>query len=263
MTDIDQALHLLNRNDPLFVALDRDGTLVPYADRSEEAIMTEAVRQIIDDLAALPNLVLAIVSARGIVDLKNDLLDPGVILAGNYGLEILFANGQLEIQPGATKAGPLLEQVRLKLTELAKELSGSILEDHIYSLCFHWHLVAEEQRPYLHSFFANFKDQLDSSIYMKVLPTSYEFVPNLDWDKSHALQRITDYLGLTPHSCLNLYIGDTESDEPAFTWVNRYSGVSIRVGTQIKTAANFVLPAPKNVAHFLKRLKVQRENWHI
>lgn len=260
MSDINQALQLLSVNKRLFIALDRDGTLVSYSDRPEEAVMTESMRNIINDLAALPEVSVAVISARDIARLKTDSLSREVILAGNYGMEILFADGQLDIHPLARRVAPLLKQAYIQLIQLTENIKGLILENATYSLCLHWHMVPEEKREGLHKSLKQFQTQLDPELYMRTLPTSYEFLPNMDWDKSHALQEITGRLKLSADNCLNLYIGDTQSDEPAFIWANKYRGVSIKVGSNVKTNAQHMLPGPENVAHFLQQLKLQKEN---
>ncbi len=258
MTNVEQALQLLSNNKEILIALDRDGTLVAYADRPEEAIMPEPMRKIVNDLAALPGVRVAIVSARGIKRLKDDLFNDQIILAGNYGLEIRFANGKMEINSQAKRAAPLLEHVFVQLKQLTKQITGVILEDDVYSLCLHWHLVPEKERENLHSRLNSLKNQLDPCIYMRALPTSYEFMPNIEWDKSSALKKITQHLRLNAKNCLNLYIGDSQADEPAFVWANNHEGISIRVGVNSATKAQFLLPAPKNVAHFLQGLTARR-----
>jgi trehalose-6-phosphatase len=239
MKNIDQALHLLDSDAHMFIALDRDGTLVPYTARPDEAIMPESTRQIIADLAGLPGVSVAIVSARGVRRLQEDLLDSRVILAGNYGLEIRFADGSEEINPQAKAAAPLLSKVRQRLSEQLKGVSNTILEDDIYSLCLHWHLVPP--------------------IAMITLPTSYEFMPNITWNKGHAMARIASQLSLAPGACLNVYIGDTETDEPAIIWVNCNGGISIRVGSNIATNAQYILANTGNVANFLKEVVKRRQ----
>jgi trehalose-phosphatase len=259
MKNIDQALHLLDSDAHMFIALDRDGTLVPYTARPDEAIMPESTRQIIADLAGLPGVSVAIVSARGVRRLQEDLLDSRVILAGNYGLEIRFADGSEEINPQAKAAAPLLSKVRQRLSEQLKGVSNTILEDDIYSLCLHWHLVPPSERKYLHEILSNFNNELDSTIAMITLPTSYEFMPNITWNKGHAMARIASQLSLAPGACLNVYIGDTETDEPAIIWVNCNGGISIRVGSNIATNAQYILANTGNVANFLKEVVKRRQ----
>ncbi len=47
-----------------------------------------------------------------------------------------------------------------------------------------------------------------------------------------------------------LYIGDSASDEPAFEWVNNHQGISVRVGKDAKSIAQFEINTPKEVEEF-------------
>ena len=88
------------------IALDRDGTIVPYANRPEEATVDGKLRGLIADLCSGSGINVAIISARSTAQLRGDFDSLGAILAGNYGLEVLFPDGKELIQPQAVKAVP-------------------------------------------------------------------------------------------------------------------------------------------------------------
>ena len=54
--------------------------------------------------------------------------------------------------------------------------------------------------------------------------------------------------------CLILYIGDSDSDEPAFAWVNNHQGITVRVGQSTESTAQFSVKSPKEVREILKLL---------
>src|SRR5262249_19103049 len=97
---------------PLFVAIDRDGTLVPYQTDPGEAIVEPDVRAVVNDLADVPNVIAAVVSARGTTQLKKDFGNEKVILASSYGLELSFPGGEVLVQPEVEAARTPLQQVK-------------------------------------------------------------------------------------------------------------------------------------------------------
>jgi trehalose-phosphatase len=238
--------------------MDRDGTLVPYQKFPEDAVMPEETRDLLKEIAALPNVWVAIVSARGNVRLKKDVDDREIILAGNYGMEMRLQDGQEWVAPGALQAVPELRRIHGELASIAQRFQGSILEDDYYSYCLHWHLVSVEDRPALHEAVLQLKQTL-SSVSMRQLPTSYEFMPNMPWNKGNALDTIASLPQFSDKHPYFVYMGDTDADEPAFEWANTHGGSSVRVGALDKgTKAKYRLPEPADIISFLESLLKQR-----
>ena len=61
-----QSLEAVLQNRKLFIGLDRDGTLVPYSDRPEEARVDAELYALLSDLSKLPAVRVGIISARSI-----------------------------------------------------------------------------------------------------------------------------------------------------------------------------------------------------
>jgi trehalose 6-phosphate phosphatase len=220
--------------------------------------MPLSTRKVLDDLGKLPNLDLAIVSARGLGLLKRDIDDSQIILAGNYGMEICMPDGQTFIAPGAENAVAELKQVLARLAPITHDFPGAILEDHGYSICLHWHAVARDRLARLNELVTQLGSKL-VTVLMRRLPTSYEFLPNIYWDKSLALDIIAAKLPLLGKQPLFIYIGDSEQDEPAFAWANNRGGFSIRVGAiSNQTNATHHIAQPIDVALFLEHLQRER-----
>ena len=68
--------------------LDFDGTLSPLVDRPEDAQLPEEVRDILAALAMQPRFTVVIISGRSLADFRRRVMIPGLIYAGNHGLEI-------------------------------------------------------------------------------------------------------------------------------------------------------------------------------
>lgn len=238
----------------LFIGLDRDGTIVPYADRPEDATVDPELTELLAALTRKPGVKVGIVSARSIVQLRGDFDSKSLFLAGNYGMEISSPQGDVFIQPFALDAVLALKHVRDRLTKLIPREDNAILEDHGYSLCLHWHHVPEERMPEIRDILAELKRSFDGLMFT-TLPTSYEVKPLTTWSKGEALTQIFK----TYHQMLNnsfvLYAGDSVADEPAYSWVNNRDGVSVRVGPgEFETCAKFQLRKLETMRTLLREL---------
>lgn len=240
-----------NSYGPLLLATDRDGTLVPYEDNPENAVMPRRVREQLEWLAMLSHVTVATVSARPVRSLVEDFGENAIIMAGNYGLEISYPDGSWDIQSSALQARPHLVGVRDELAARLQPEWNVILEDHRFSLCAHWHMTPQEFLPKVHSLVLNVMSK-SSGIKLVPRPTSYEFFPPVEWDKSHALDRIRENIGT---NFIPVYFGDSEADECAFDWVNRHNGVSVKVGNDgFDSTARFRVETPEKLHELLERL---------
>jgi trehalose 6-phosphate phosphatase len=214
----------------IFVGLDRDGTIVPYAARPEAAKVDPELSALLNVLSEKPGICVGIISARSVAQLRGDFDVKKMFLAGNYGMEIACPRGEVHIQPFALEAVPSLKKVRDRLSKLVR--MGGILEDHGYSLCLHWHQVAVENVEIVKQEVAAMKHEF-SSLQFSALPTSFEVKPLVVWNKGEALDQIFGKHAKLLGNSYPLYAGDSAADEPAFAWVNGKGGISIRVGNGV------------------------------
>ncbi|HNN63100.1 MAG TPA: trehalose-phosphatase [Candidatus Obscuribacter sp.] len=243
----------------LFVGLDRDGTLVPiYSDQSL-ALVDDRVRKIINQLTKLPQTTVSIVSARSAERLKKDYYSAEAILAGNYGLEVYFPDDTAVIQKEALEALPLLRSLRQLIADELESTLPICLDDHVLSLCLHYHLVPEHEQQIVHQKVAAFAKQF-TGLQFRALPTSYEVLPPFDWSKGHSLSVIAQRLGLDDGKTCFLFIGDSEADEAAFQWCNEAGGISILVNSRVVegSAAKYRVHSPGQVLAFLQYLTGSR-----
>lgn len=246
------------------IALDRDGTLVPYADRPEEARVTPDLRELIAHLAEQPGFQVAVISARSVAQLAGDFKAKRLILAGNYGVEVQFPDGRLCIQPQALDAVPALKACRDQLFVSIDKNAGAILEDHGYSLCLHWHNVPISRREELHTAVGAIEDRCPHLAFRR-LQTSYEVLPDFPWNKGLALAFIDENLRpsaqiLKPPEAkpvtesVYFFAGDSHADMPAFRWINEHGGISVRVGRDECLGAQFRLNEPADLLRLLDYL---------
>lgn len=244
----------------LFIGLDRDGTLVPYAETPEAAKVDAELHDLIADLASTEGIYVAIVSARSMAQLHNDFTGKRLILAGNYGLEIALPGRELFIQPEALNAVPDLKKARDELASLSLSKIGAIIEDHGYSLCIHWHKVLVERRSIVHDALSSLSGSFPQLEFLR-LPTSYEIKPAVPWSKGLALDYIFEQYLNELKSAHIIYAGDSPADESAFVWANNRGGLSIKVGTlEFDSCAQFHLSDLQDLRLFLRTLLQSRQD---
>lgn len=254
ITSVMQAIEPSFSKRDLFIGLDRDGTIVPYAARPEDARVDPELHAILDQLSRKPGIKVGIISARSIAQLRGDFDPKRLFLAGNYGMEISSPQGDVFIQPFALDAVPALKEVRDRLAALVNPQMGAILEDHGYSLCLHWHLVAPERVPEL-KMIVNEVQTAFPGLHFSILPTSYEVKPQTKWDKGEALNQIFNTYNQMLGNSLILYAGDSSADEPGFAWVNNRGGISLKVGDgQFETCSQFQMTDLKAVRVLLRQI---------
>ncbi len=229
VTEIVSQIQKISKGKELFIAFDRDGTLVPYADRPENALLNADVHESLRALAILPGVIAGIVSARSMALLRGEFDFQRLFLAGNYGLETALPKENPVINDIAKSAGQTLKKARNMLAPLARQEINAIIEDHGYSLCVHWHTVPVESREVLHQHIQQVSKEFPDLL-LRAQPTSYEFLPDAKWDKGCALAAL-DQLVPTDGARAYVFIGDSPPDEPAFNWVNARGGVTVRVGS--------------------------------
>jgi trehalose 6-phosphate phosphatase len=195
---------------PRFIVLDRDGTLVPYSPTPELAFLPPLTKTVLCDLVDQNQGRVAIISARGLKGLRDEFDQDKQILAGNYGLEISFPSGKTFLHPGATAALPEITALAEELNAIVAKYPQLILDNHIYSLCLHTHLLPPHQTSHVTALLEELKQRY-SSLKFHDLPTSFEIVPPIEWDKGRALEQIAIELELQSENLLYLTFGDTEA----------------------------------------------------
>lgn len=240
---------------PPFLFLDRDGTLVPIAENPKDAILGAATSKVLRRLSARLSKRVAIVSARGLNMLAAEFDCDEFILAGNYGLEIRFPSGKEIVHPEAQKALSLLSEVRFDLGQMAERNARLMLDDHQYSFCLHFHKVPSEEWPVIYRQI-NELEQKYCSLRFRALPTSYEIVPDIEWSKASALDKIVEELSLSAEEFLCMAFGDSAADEPMFQWVNGHGGLSFNVGGRASANATSSFESSSDVIEFLRALLV-------
>ncbi len=227
--------------------LDYDGTLTPIVDNPQDAILSEETGRVLRDLARISFV--AVVSGRGLGDVRNMVGIEDIYYAGSHGFEIA---GPGEVaKERAREYLPLLDEVERDLKKRVYDIPGAVVERKKYSLAIHFRKTPREQigdvEKAVDRTTCNYP-QLRKSSGKKV----FEVQPGLDWDKGKAVLWLMETLGFDDFEVsLPLYIGDDTTDEDAFVAI-RERGITIVVDSGQQSAARYRLNDPQEVRQFLK-----------
>jgi trehalose 6-phosphate phosphatase len=201
------------RTGALVLLLDFDGTLAPIVSRPELAAMPDVTRRALERLMAMPGVEVAVVSGRGLADVRERAAIPGIAYAGNHGMEI-HGPGIDRIHPEAAAARPVLERACRELEAEISAIPGAFVEDKELSLSVHFRLAPRERVGELHEIVHRLVDPLPG-VHVTEGKQVIEVRPNVDWDKGKAVLFLLEQMR-PPAGAPVLFFGDDRTDEDAF-----------------------------------------------
>lgn len=234
----------------IIIAVDLDGTLIPFAPTPQEAVVDDATGALLDALAATPGVTLGIISGRPkdlVVDLAKRF--PKLAFAAEHGVW-RCASGEWE---AALDPVPQLDEIQRALTGLAKRYPGALIERKTCSVCLHWRRVEE---PF-HSRVAAAAEVIVDE-WLETQP-SLERLPGVEMleVRHRAAHKGTALAWLRSHAPPGspvLALGDDITDEDMFVSL-RDADVGILVAAQPRrTQAGLRLPNIAGVHRFLQWL---------
>ena len=240
---------------PLALLLDIDGTLAPIAPTPAQAQVPPATRFVLERLAQLPQVVVAMVSGRAAGDAARMSAIPGAWIIGNHGYELMSPDGVIAVWPAAADHEDAMASAA-RLLSPVEMIEGALLENKRWTLSVHYRNVKSGVAELEHRVRAVAADLgLRVTDGKKVI----EVRPPIDVDKgTAALAFALRHEALTSGAAL--YAGDDRTDEDAFRAL-RPSGraVTVRVDPDdaTETAAELTLPSPAELHELLGWL-VQR-----
>ena len=243
---LDQAARVL-------LLLDYDGTLTQIAPRPELATLPPETRQAVSRLHRRERYAVGLVSGRGLDDLMGMVDLPGLIYAGNHGLEIR-GPGRDFIHPAAAQWRPELDKLLNALRENLAGYAGVLVEGKGLTLSVHYRLTPPELRPPLQAVFEETVAAAQAAGQVRVTRGKevLEVRPAVDWDKGKAIIRIAaDF----PPGTLPVFFGDDLTDEDGFAAVHQLNGISVLVGpARQPTCAMYRVDSPREVTQTLTLL---------
>ncbi len=251
----------VSRGDRVLLLADFDGTLAPIVGRPEKAILPDPTRKALGVLAASPRAEVAVVSGRSLDDIKEKVAVPGIVYAGNHGLEIEGPWLRF-VYPPAEDLRPVIRRLYPILLRALSGCQGVLVEDKGISLSVHYRLVARERVDEVKRIC---QEVVAGPRSRKEIRTTegkmvFEIRPGVAWDKGDAVALLIGCWSPSSEAatCLAFFLGDDLTDEGGFRAVNSRAGVSVFVGQpDHETAARFLLDSPEEVCEFLRRLAGQ------
>lgn len=238
----------LAHHTPLGVVCDLDGTLLPFVPDPRQSRMPPYLTDLLNRLAALPGLQLAVVSGR-LRDQLDEILSPvrGVWLVAEHGA--WRRRGDSEWEQAIALSSEGLPGLAGALDTIAAAARGAMIERKSSSVAFHYRQVAESLREGLHVEVDALLDEwlsqnpgferLEGNHVIEIRPTGMRKSLAVSWLRAH----------LGPEARL-LVLGDDLTDEDMF----RELGVGddpVLVGRPRRSRARWRLDDPTAVADFL------------
>lgn len=252
---IDEWRSARRRAGRLLVALDFDGTLAPIVPSPDEAALPEAARAALVSLARRADTDLAVISGRGLEDLRRRVGIPEIYYAGNHGLEI-EGPGVQEVHRRAAEARPRIAACDARLRTLLRGEVGVLIEDKGLTLSIHYRQAqdpgaVDRVRDAIRGC-AELLDGLRLTEGKKV----FELRPDVDWDKGRATNFLLQILDAAAALAIpSIFIGDDRTDEDAFRAIrDRGDGIVVADDPDHDTAARAYLRSPAEVAALLESL---------
>jgi trehalose-phosphatase len=234
----------------LVVLLDFDGTLCEFEPDPQAVELPAVRREVIVRLQRRATV--GIVSGRRLHDVRDRVAIEGTIVAGLHGLEI-EGLGERFVHPDLEKAHAAVIEVSESLHNVAAGLKGAFVEDKGASVALHFREAdIAAQRIAVEAFGTVAAPPIERGL-LRLMRGSYvlELLPNIDWNKGHAVQWILDRVARQKGPVFAVYIGDDVTDQDAIIAVER-EGLAIAASDRV--TADVHIDGPPAVERFLRAL---------
>ncbi|MDT3679761.1 MAG: trehalose-phosphatase [Burkholderiaceae bacterium] len=239
----DAALRAL-LSSPALVAFDFDGTLAPIVELPPLARLQPEVDASLRALAERTNV--AIVSGRGIADLRERADIASIRLIGNHGNDTLLGDSAVAQQARRTMAS-WREQLQQAIDRHFGADGGVEIEDKQATLSIHFRRAADplQAERELHAMIAALEPTpktIGGKFVVNVLPPGAR-------TKLEALRDLADELGISQVA----FVGDDVTDEIVFAAAPP-SWLTVRVEPQGPSGARFALDSQHQIARLIERI---------
>jgi len=250
---IEQAPHVL-------LCLDYDGTLTHYAATPLAAHLSPQMERVLLALAEHEDVSLAIISGRDRADLQGRVGIPGLIYAGNHGMDI-SGPGYLFVEHTAAMNAGAMQELADRLNEKLAAIPGALVENKGLTISVHFRLVAHDAVDDVRRVVEQCVANAANPFVVTKGHLVFDIRPKVRWNKGSAVGWIKKKHAHV--DALAIYIGDDVTDEDAFTAMT--DGITVRVGTNPETAARYQLAGPAEVRKFLEWLDevLRRRAMHV
>jgi len=240
----------------IFLFLDFDGTLAPIVSHPNKAEIPIAVKKLLKAISRKPGYKVAIISGRSLDDIKKRVGIRSLIYSGNHGLEV--EGPKIKHAPTISEEyKKTLKNIKSELKRKLSKVRGILVEDKGLSLSLHFRQVRKNEVNFIKTAFreATIIPAVANRIRTRVGKKVLEVSPALRWDKGKIVLWLLARQKLILHGkeIIPIYIGDDITDEDAFKSL-RKQGVTVFVGKNKPSHAQFYLRNPQEVRDFLERI---------
>ncbi|KKW19421.1 MAG: Beta-phosphoglucomutase hydrolase [Parcubacteria group bacterium GW2011_GWA2_51_10] len=230
--------------------LDFDGTLAPIVEDYRRARMPKKTRTSLAFL--VKKLPIAVLSGRGLSDIRRKVRLMNVTLVGCHGAEISVPRHGRYVTV-AKKRASAFRAVRTALFHVAAEYPKLLIEDKRFAIAAHYrHLCPAKARE----FRADARTALASHVKSgtaRILDSHSTFDVSIPaHTKGTAANEVYRLLARRNRHAIPIYIGDSTTDEDAFRELK--NGVTIRIGPSPSSHAHYYFSSRDEVDTFLSAL---------
>jgi alpha,alpha-trehalase len=238
----------------LALFLDYDGTLTPIVRRPEEATLSDEIRSLLSKLAE--RCTLAIVSGRDRHNAEEMVQLDNIVYAGSHGFDIRGPDGLQMQEEGAEHALGDLDRAEEELRRQTADMEGARIERKKFAIAVHYREVNSEETVRQLERVVDEVVRDHPGLRKRGGKKIFEFQPDVEWDKGHAVLWLTEALGLDHPGVVVIYVGDDVTDEDAFRVLRSGDkGIGIRVAeSPSDTQAVYSLRDCGEVKDFLQLL---------
>jgi trehalose 6-phosphate synthase len=235
----------------IILALDLDGTLIPFAPTPQEARVEGEAAALLEELGTLPGVTLGVITGRP-RELVEDLPRrfPALAIAAEHGVW-RYADGVWE---AALPPIPQLDEIEAQLRQLAARHPGALVERKTCSVCLHWRKVAPaaSQDAIASAAEVIVDEWLETHQHLERLPVTEAL--EVRHRAAHKGTAMGWLRARGPAGAPLIVLGDDITDEDMFVSL-REGDVGILVSDQPRrTQAGLRLPSPAAVHRFLRWL---------
>lgn len=228
--------------------LDYDGTLIPI--KLNRLAVSAELSNLLNQLLRRPSLFIAIVTGRTLSDIERKFPLQGLSFVGNHGFQISL-NGRRWEHPQAKKFTPILHQMYLLLKKELEMIHNVIVEDKHFTISIHYRKADPRDTESIKRKVKNIIEFAKVPLVVRQGKRVLNLRPPIPWDKGCAVLKMLKTIRWHERP-LVICVGDDETDEDMFKRL-RHRAMTIRVGKNQKTTAQYYLKNPQDVHRLLKR----------
>lgn len=223
--------------------LDLDGTLLDIAERPDAVRLTPDMPALLEKLRHKLDDRLAVVSGRSLeqIDAILGSFAHDIAISASHGCEHRWKG--VHARPDRPAC---LDAVARRFEAFARSLPGVIVEEKSFGVALHYRLLPEAG-PAAETLAQSLGDAFGLHLQRGKMVSELRVSGGDKGAAVLALMRRPPMAGTLP-----IYAGDDLTDEPAFATARKLGGDAILIGEPRATAANFRLPSPAHLRHWLR-----------